>query len=118
MKPWVVDQNHHVRAFVAKMAISLEEKPEERENVQENVQKPHHRQVDERIEKPRAGRRHLASAEPGELGVRNDFAERANQIGGMKITAGLTGGNEDSHGVTRFLAGRLPFDRSVVRGTN
>ena len=114
----VVDQHHGVGPFVAKIAIGLEDQPDERHEVQQDVQEPHHRQVDERIEQAGAGLLHVATAEADELGVGNELAERANQVGGVQVAARLTGGDEDSHGINRFLAGRIRFDPSLGRGTN
>ena len=118
VQPRVVDQHDGVGAIVTKMAIGHEDQADERQQVEQHVQEPHHRQVDERVEQACPGRRHLGSAEPGELGVGEQLAKRTNQIGGMKIAAGLTGRNEDSHARNRFLANRLQFRPSVGRGTD
>ncbi len=118
VQPRVIDEHHGVRSLVAKIAIGLEDQPDEREEIEENVEEPHHGQVDQRIKQGRAGLLHVRSAESSELGVGKELAERANQVGGMKIAAGLTGRNEDSHGINRFLAGRLLFDPSLGRATH
>ena len=91
VQPGVIDEHHGVGALVAKIAIGLEDQPHEREEIQENVQEPHHRQVDERIKQACAGLFHVGSAESRELGVGKELPERANQVGGMQIAAGLTG---------------------------
>ena len=89
------------------MAVGHEDEPKEREEIEENVQEPHHGEVDERVEQPRAGILHMAPAKARELGVGIELAERTNQVRGMKVAAWLTSRDEELHGVTRFLAGRV-----------
>ncbi len=49
----IVDQHHRVGPFFAKVAIGHEDQSNERHQVEQDVQKPHDREVDERVEQAR-----------------------------------------------------------------
>ena len=106
----IVDQHHRIRPLVAEIAIGHEDEADERHQVEQHVEEPHHREVDQREEQARTGLRHLRAAETDEPGVRNPLSEGTDQVGGVEIAAGLSGRDEDSHEVTS-----LPCAWTAVR---
>ena len=50
VQPRIVDQDDRVGPVVAEIAVGLDDQADERDDVQQDVEEPHHRQVDQRIE--------------------------------------------------------------------
>ncbi len=94
----IIDQDHRVGLIVAKEAIRPENQADERDDVQQHVQEPHHREIDQRIEQRSAGLRHPGTAITDEPSIGHAGPKRMNQIGGMQIAARLSGRDEDPHG--------------------
>lgn len=97
MQTGIINQDDSVGPLVAKIAVRFEDQPDERHQVEQDVQEPHDRKIHQRIHQRRAGLSHPRSAKAVELGVGNTPPQRLDQVGRVEIATGFARRDEESH---------------------
>jgi hypothetical protein len=93
----VIDQDHRIRAVVAKISVGSAREPPKTVQVDEHAGEPHHGELREVLVQFATGCGHAWAPVADALAIRASAAKLANEIRAVQITAWFSDGEEDFH---------------------